>query len=200
MYKTVGSVIGLNRGWALLVGGLGRLWGLLVTRRRRLLRVGRRIWIAHKVSRGGKACGVWLLLALCLSLLTTLCLRWEDRVREGGRCGWIGSVGESRPVIIEIQIEPVAIVVVLHLWLRVLISRQNPSLCRFLGRTLYTKFPFSCVGVDGSSNAHRLQMEGVARNSETLTSPERQDLPGMRDPSVLDVVSLLIEQSPSKKG
>ena len=141
-----------------------------------------------------------MLLALCLSLLTTLCLRWEDRVREGGRCGWIGSVGESRPVIIEIQIEPVAIVVVLHLWLRVLISRQNPSLCRFLGRTLYTKFLFSCVGVDGSSNAHRLQMEGVARNSETLTSPERQDLPGMRDPSVLDVVSLLIEQSPSKKG
>jgi hypothetical protein len=79
------------------------------------LRVGRRIWIAHKVSRGGEARGVWLLLALCLPLLTPLCLRWENRVRKGGRCGWIGSVGESRSVIIEIQVEPVAIVVVLHL-------------------------------------------------------------------------------------
>jgi hypothetical protein len=147
VYKTIGSVIGLNRSWALLVGGLGRLWGLLVTRRWRLLRVGRRIWVAHKVSRGGKACGVWLLLALCLSLLTTLCLRWEDWVRESGRCGWIGSVGESRSVVIEIQIEPVAIVVVLHLWLRVSILRQNLRLCRFLGRTLYKKFLFSCVGV-----------------------------------------------------
>jgi hypothetical protein len=42
-------------------------------------------------------------------------------------------------------------------------------------------------------------MEGVARDSETRTSPERHGLPGMRDPFVLEVVSLLIEQVLAKR-
>lgn len=90
---------------------------------RRLLRVGGRIWVVHEVARGSKACRVRLLLLLLLlrvlSWLTTtassLCLSGEYWVREGGRSSWVGPVRECGSVIIQVQVEAVAIVVVIHL-------------------------------------------------------------------------------------
>jgi hypothetical protein len=107
----------------------------LVVGSRRLLRVGGRIWVVHEVARGSKACRVWLLLlllrtlSLCL-LTTTLCLTREYWVREGGRGSWIGTVRICLAVIIQVQIEPVAIVVAVHLVCR----------CRSLSTDFERKF------------------------------------------------------------
>jgi hypothetical protein len=134
--KTIGSVVGVGRSWALLICSLRRLRSLVVGSRR-LLGVRRWIWVVHEVARGSKACGVWLLLlrTLCLGLLTTaLCLSREYWVREGGRGSWVGSIRKCGTVIIQVQVEPVAIVIAVHLVCR----------CRSLPTDFERKVEGSC--------------------------------------------------------
>jgi hypothetical protein len=105
----------MNWGCALLVRSLRCLW-LLVVRSRRLLRIAGRVWIIHKVSGRCKTCRVWLLRRVLRLPRLALSLGREDRIWKRGWCCRVGTaIREGRSVIIQIQIEPVAIVVVLHL-------------------------------------------------------------------------------------
>lgn len=117
MYKAIRSIIALVcSSRALLVGSLGSLRCLRVGGSRRLLGVLRWVRVAHEVSLGCITSRVLLLLGvLTLPLLTSLCLWWENGIRKGRRCGRIGSIIKLRAVVVvvEVQMEPVAIV--LHL-------------------------------------------------------------------------------------
>ncbi len=116
MHKTISSVVRIGRSWSLLEGSLRSLYTLVVGSRR-LLRVRRWVWIVHEVARRSKAGRVWLLLlrSLSLALSTALCLVGEDRIGERRRGSGIGSIRECRAVIIQVEIEPVATVVTIHL-------------------------------------------------------------------------------------
>lgn len=86
------------------------------------MRIVGRIWIIHEVTGWRKACSVVLLLlllilcSLSLSLLPSLLLGRENGIWEGRRrCRILGAIREGRSVVVEIQVEPIAIgVAVLH--------------------------------------------------------------------------------------
>ena len=113
MCKTVGS-IRLNRRCPWLVVLLGSLErGALLVGGGRLLRVGWGVLVIVKVSSWCKAGRIWLLLGILtlLLLLSHLTLRREDRVWKGRGGGWVCAVVESRTIGIEVQKEPILVVV-----------------------------------------------------------------------------------------
>lgn len=141
MNQSIGSI--MNGGRTLLVRSLRGL-RLLVGRGRRLLRVRWRVWVVHEVSGRCEACRIGLSWGILWLSRLALCLGRKDRIWEGRRSCRVGTaIRESRSVIVQVQVEPIAVVVVvLHYFVNLLVSVgvDRGGICMLMAF-------LSCVGV-----------------------------------------------------